>query len=229
MTENGQHGRTMSRQSRQMTAAEARTAFYVDFAGGQEGPPALMGILRKHTQHYVVGPAFRPLGPAYLELRQAVASVVTRAEKQARRIASWSEHDLEIVRGLTKEPDLIRRFEARYANGRTLAARWATLAPGVDQPATGDLELYLQLIGLDVPESARSGGVEATVRSLRQSLDAGRQPSQQQAQRWADLLEHSHHELLGARAVCIRAATELERLDERMRRGRKGRKKRRPS
>ena len=229
MTENGQHGRTMSRQFKQMTAAEARTAFYVDFAGGRDAPPVLMGILRKHTQQYVVEAAFRPLGPAYLELRQAVASVVTRAEKQSRRIASWSEHDLEIVRGLTKEPDLIRRFEARYAVGRALAARWATLAPGVDQPATGDLVLYLQLMGLDLPEPVGPGAVEATVRSLRQSLDAGRQPSQQQTQRWTDLLEHSHHGLLGARAVCIRAATELERLDERMRKGRKGRKKRRRS
>jgi hypothetical protein len=229
MTENGQHGRTMSRQFKQMTAAEARTAFYVDFEGGQDAPPVLMGILRKHTQQYVVEPAFRPLGPAYLELRQAVASVVTRAEKQARRIVSWSEHDLEIVHSLTKEPDLIRRFEARYANGRALAARWATLAPGVELPAAGDLELYLQLIGFDVPESAGPGTVGATVGSLRQSLDAGRQPSQQQAQRWADLLEHNHYDCLGTRAVCIRAAGELERLDERMRKGRRGRKKRRRS
>ena len=219
----------MSRQFQQMTAAEARTAFYVDFEGGRDVPPVLMGILRKHTQQYVVEPAFRALGPAYLELRQAVAAVVTRAEKQARRIASWSEHDLEIVRSLTKEPDLIRRFEARYANGQALAARWATLAPGVDQPASGDLELYLQLIGFDVPESAGPGTVGATVRSLRQSLDAGRQPSQQQAQRWADLLERNHDDCLGTRAVCIRAASELERLDERMRKGRKGRKKRRRS
>ena len=108
MTRDRQDGRTMSKQFKQMTAAEARTAFYVDFEGGKDAPPVLMGILRKHTQQYVVEPVFRPLGPAYLELRQAVATVVTRAEKQARRIASWSEHDLEIVRSLTKEPELIR-------------------------------------------------------------------------------------------------------------------------
>jgi len=219
----------MTKQFKQMTAAEARTAFYVDFEGGMDAPPVLIGILRKHTQQYVVDPVFRPLGPVYLELRQAVATVVTRAEKQARRIASWSEHDLEVVRGLTKEPDLIRRFEARYANGRALAARWATLSPGMEKPVTGDLEHYLELIGFEVPESAGPGRVGATVRSLRQSLDAGRQPSQHQAQRWADLLEHNHYDCEGMRAVCVRAATDLERLEQKIRKGRKGRKKRRRS
>ncbi len=219
----------MSRPFRQLTAAEARTAFYVDFEGGQGATPVLLGILRKHTQQYVVDPAFRPLGPAHLELRQAVATVVTRAEKQARRIASWSDHDLAIVRSLTKEPDLIRRFEARYADGRALADRWATLAPGIDKPASGELEPYLELIGFEAPESVGPGEVDATVRSLRGSLDAGRQPSPQQVHRWAALLEHNHYRCLGLRAVCVRAATELERLDERLRKGRKGRKKRRRS
>ena len=217
----------MSKQFKQMTAAEARTAFYVDFEGGKDAPPVLIGILRKHTQQYVVEPAFRPLGPAYLELRQAVATVVTRAEKQARRIASWSEHDLEIVRSLTNEPELIRSFEARYANGRALAARWATRDPRIEKPATGDLERYFELIGFEVPESAGPGQVGATVRSLNQRLAAGRQPTDDQLARWADLLEHNRYDCEGMRAVCIRAASELERLDEQTRKRRKGRKARR--
>jgi hypothetical protein len=217
----------MSRQFKQMTLQEARTAFYVDFEGGKDVPPVLMGYLRKHTQQYVVEPAFRELGPAYLELRQAVATVVTRAEKQDRRIVSWSEHDLDIVRSLTHEPELIARLEARYANGRALAARWASRAPGIDQPATGDLERYLELIGFEVPESAGVGQVGATVRSLQQRLAAGRQPTENQLERWADLLEHNRYDCEGMKAVCVRAATELEQLDERTRRRRKGRKARR--
>ncbi len=217
----------MSKQFKQMTAAEARTAFYVDFEGGKDAPPVLIGILRKHTQQYVVEPAFRELGPDFLELRQAVATVVTRAEKQARRIASWSEHDLEIVRSLTNEPELIRRFEARYANGRALAARWTTRDPRVEKPATGDLERYFELIGFEVPDSAGPGQVGSTVRSLRQRLAAGRQPTENQLERWADLVEHNRHDCEGMRAVCIRAATDLERLDEQTRKRRKGRKSRR--
>ncbi len=227
MTDDKQHGRRMSNHFKQMTAAEARTAFYVDFEGGKDAPPVLIGVLRKHTQQYVVDPAFRPLGPQYLELRQAVATVITRAEKQGRRIASWSEHDLEIVRSLTKEPELIRRFEARYANGRALAARWATRTPAIKKPESGDLEFYLELIGFVVPKSAGPGRVGSTVRSLRGSLGAGREPSQHQAQGWADLLEHNRYDCEGMRAVCIHAATDLERVDQRTRKGRRGRKARR--
>jgi hypothetical protein len=217
----------MSKQFKQMTAAEARTAFYVDFEGAKDAPPALIGILRKHTQQYVVEPAFRSLGPDFLELRQAVATVVTRAEKQGRRIASWSEHDLEIVRSLTNEPELIGRFESRYANGRALAARWATRATGIEKPPSGDLEHYFGLIGFEVPGSAGPGQVGATVRSLHQRLAAGREPTEKQLERWVDLLEHNRYDCEGMRAVCIRAATELERFDERTRKSRKGRKARR--
>ena len=217
----------MARQHRQMTPLEARTAFYIDFEGGKDAPPVLIGILRKHTQQYLVEPAFRDLGPAHLELRQAVAMVVTRAEKQQRRIVSWSEHDLDIVRSLTNEPALIARFESRYANGRALAARWATRAPDIEKPASGALEYYLELVGYEVPEWAGPGQVGSTIRSLHQRLAAGRQPTESQLERWGHLLEHNRHDCEGMRAVCIRAATELEQLDERMRKRRKGRKARR--
>jgi hypothetical protein len=217
----------MSKYFNQLTPAEARTAFYVDFEGGKDAPPVLMGILRKHTQQYVVDPVFRPLELAYLELRQAVATVVTRADKQDRRIVSWSEHDLEVVRSLTKEPALIARFEKRYANGRALAARWASRVPEVEKPATGDLELYFKLIGFHVPDSAGPGKVGKTVRSLRGSLEAGRSPTEAQTQAWHDLLQHNHFDCEGMREVCIRAATELERSDKRTRKARKGRKGRR--
>jgi hypothetical protein len=217
----------IGRQFGQMTAAEARTAFYVDFEGRKDAPPVLLGILRKQLQQYVVEARFRPLGPAFLGLSQAVATFVTRAEKQDRRIASWSEYDLEVVRGLTNEPALVRRFEARYANGRALAARWASRAPGIAKPESGDLERYLDLIGFEVPEAAGPGRVAATVRSLGDSLAAGRQPGEHQAQRWTDLLEHNRYDCEGTRAICIRAATDLERLDRSRRKARKGRRARR--
>jgi hypothetical protein len=219
----------MTRQFKQMTAAEARTAFYLDFEGGKDQPPVLLGYLRKGpVQQYVVDRVFKPAGPGFLELRQAVSTVVTRAQKQDRRIVSWSEHDLEIVRGLTNEPGLVHAFEARYANGRALAARWATRLDGVAKPAEGDLEHYFPLVGFEVPDHAGPGRVGKTLRSLRPSLMAGRSLTEPQAAAWADLLEHNRYDCEGTRAICVRAATDLERLDDRMRKARKGRKKRRP-
>ena len=97
----------------------------------------------------------------------------------------------------------------------------------IEKLESGDLEFYLELIGFVVPESAGPGRVSSTVRSLRGSLDAGRGPSEHQSQQWADLLEHNRYDCEGMRAVCIRAATDLERVDQRMRKGRRGRKARR--
>jgi len=202
--------------------------FYFDFEGAKDQPPVLMGYLRKeHVQQYVVDSTFQPAGPGYLELRQVVKTVLTRAEKQDRRIVSWSEHDLDLVRELTNEPALVGAFEARYGNGRALAARWASRTGGITKPVDGDLENYLALVGFEVPEHAGPGSVGKTVRSLRASLEAGRDLTEHQLQRWADLLDHNAYDCLGARAVCIRVATDLERVDKRTRKGRKGRKKRR--
>jgi hypothetical protein len=218
----------VTKQFKQMTAAEARTAFYLDFEGPKDQPPALMGYLRKErVQQYVVDRTFEPAGPRYLELPQAIKTVLTRAEKQDRRIVSWSEHDLDLVRELISDPDLVRAFEARYANGRALAARWATRTTGIAKPADGDLENYLPLVRFEVPDHAGPGNVGKTLRSLRPSLEAGRDLTEHQLQRWADLLDHNSYDCLGARAVCIRAATDLERVDKRSRKARKGRKKRR--
>ena len=218
----------MTRQFKQMTSLEARTAFYIDFEGGKDQPPVLMGYLRKdHVQQYVVDRTFRPAGTTYLELRQAIKTVLTRAQKQDRRIVSWSEHDLDIVRELTQEPELIRAFEARYANGRALATRWATRMNGLTRPPEGDLEYYLDVLGFEVPEHAGPAKVEATLRSLRPSLEAGRDLTEPQAQRWVDLLDHNRYACEGTRSVCIRAASDLERLDRKTRKARKGRKKRR--
>lgn len=219
----------MSKPFKQLTAAEARTAFYLDFEGSQDQPPVLLGYLRKGpVQQYVVDREFKSAGPGFLELRQAVSTVITRAQKQERRIVSWSEHDLDIVRRHVKEPGLVHAFEARYANGRALAARWATRSNSIHKPAEGDLEHYLALVGFKVPEFAGPGRVGETIRRLRPSLAASRELTDDQAAAWADLLAHNRYDCEGLRAVCIRAATDVERLDQRTRKARKGRKKRRP-
>lgn len=220
----------MSRQSEQITAADARTAFYVTFAGAPGRAPVLMGSLRKGgVQQVVVDPVFAPAGPTFVGLREAVSGVVTRAQKQDRRIVAWSDDDIDIVRSLTNEPGLIRAFEARYADGRAIAARWAERTNGIDRPAADELGLYLAPIRLDGPETAGSGRVAKALRSLRPSLEAGRMLTEHQAAAWADVLEQNRFACEGLRALCIRAATDLERIDQRTRKARKGRKKRRPS
>jgi len=218
----------MAKQFKQMTETEARQAIYIDFEGGKDEPPVLLGVLRAAVQQYVVDKTFTPAGPRYREPREAIRATVDKAQRLKRRIVSWSEHDLDVVRELTNDPRLVRDFEARYANGRALAARWASRMNDIVKPDDGDLEHYLRLVDFEVPGSARPGQVGKTIRSARPSLEAGRMLSENQAARWADLLEHNRYDCEGMRAVCVRAATDLERLDKKTRAARKGRKKRRP-
>jgi len=217
----------MAKQFKQMSEIEARQAIYIGFEGGKDEPPVLIGVMRKHVKQYLLDKAFAPAGPEYVELRRVVATIVSIAEKQDRRIASWSEHDLDIVRGMKAETKLVRAFEARYANARALASRWASRMDQIVKPDDGDLENYLRLVGFDVPPEAGPGSVGETVRRLRPTLEADRTLTPGQSQAWEDLREHNRYDCEGMRAVCVRAAVDLDRLDQRARAARKGRKKRR--
>ena len=147
-----------------MTENEARRALYIDFEGPKDGAPVLIGILRKQVQQYAVEAMFAPAGPDYVKLRTAIAGLVARARMKDRRIVSWSEHDLDLVRALAEtDPGLVEAFESLWVNGLRLA------------------------------------------------------------ERWADLREHNRYDCMGMKAVCVRAASEIERQDRRLRAGKKKR------
>ena len=202
-----------------LSAAEALRALYIDFEGEKDKPPVLLGVLRRagrgaapSVHQVVVDREFDVAGPGARELRDAVEIVVMRAERGDRRIVSWSEHDLEVVRRLgDDEPELVARFERRYVNALALARRWAKVLHPEDKPADGKLSGYLSLIDYEVPTGAGPGRVGLTIRALRPTLRGGRWLTPGQRRRWAELLEHNRHDCAGMRAVCLRAARELER------------------
>jgi hypothetical protein len=226
--------RRPARPFRQLSAVEAARALYIDFEGVTARPPVLLGVLRRPgrgsepaVRQMVVDAVFEPLGPAGRELRAAVEDVVRRAEAHDRRIVSWSEHDLDVVRRLRDDdPALVDRFEARYANARAVAKGWASRLYPAARPARGALAGYLGLVGYTVPAAAGPGHVGSTIRAIRPTLDAGRAPTPRQRERWARLLEHNRHDCAGMRAVCIRATRELE-ADDAARARRVGRRERR--
>lgn len=220
----------MAKQYKRVTETEARQAIYVDFEGGEDQAPVVLGVLRsERVQQHVIDRVFTSAGPHYREPRELIRATVDKAQRLDRRIISWSEHDLDVVRDLTNDPRLVRDFEVHYGNAGALAARWASRTEGADKPGMGDLEHYLALIGFEVPDAARPGQVGKTLRSVRPSLEAGRTLTEHQAQRWNDLLLHNRYDCEGMRAVCIRAAADIERLERKTRAAKKGRKKRRPA
>ena len=203
--------------SKRLTAAEALRALYIDFEGGKDQPPVLLGVHRRgrgaspYVQQDVVDEAFAGLVPRYLPLRDCVENTVRRAEHGDRRIVSWSEHDLNVVRTLADEdPELVARFEARYANARAFAEYWRNKLHDRDKPEQGRLADYQVLIGYPVPDDAEPGHVGDTIRDLRPRLERGLPLTASQLARWDRLLEHNRFDCAGMRAVCLRATRELE-------------------
>ena len=205
------------RQFKQLSGAEALRALYIDFEGGKGQPPVLLGVHRRgrgarpFVQQDVVDEVFEGLVPRYLPLHDAIANVVRRAEHGDRRIVAWSEHELEVVRTLLDgDPDLVARFEARYANARAFAEYWRNKLHDRDRPKEGRLADYLALIGYPVPDDAEPGHVGDTIRDLRPRLTRGLPPTPAQQARWDRLVEHNRFDCAGMRAVCLRASRELE-------------------
>ena len=108
----------------------------------------------------MVDEAFAGLSVPAMSLRDAIEKVVLRSEHGDRRIVSWSQHDLEVVRTLRDvDPGLIARFESRYASALGVAKHWRNKVHGSAKPPSGRLADYLALIGYPVPDDAAPGQV----------------------------------------------------------------------
>ena len=201
-----------------LSAGEAEDALYVDFEGLTSRPPVLLGTLHRRgrgeepfVHQVVLDPLFAPMGPELRPAREAVEMLVRRAEARDRRIVAWTEHELEVVRCLcADDPDLVARFESRYANALAVAKRWVNRCRPADRPADGTLAAYLDLIGYPVPPGAGPGHVGDTIRAITPTLAGGRPPTPRQRARWARLLKHNAHDCAGMREVCLIAARDLE-------------------
>lgn len=202
---------------KRLTAAEALRALYIDFEGEKDKPPVILGVHRRgrgarpFVYVDVVDETFASLAASSRSLHNAVATVVRRAEHGDRRIVSWTEHDLKVVRTLQDEdPDIVARFEDRYANARLVARRWRNKLHGGDNPESGRLADYFALIGYSVPDEAVAGKVGETIRVLRRGLERGLPLTASQRSRWERLVEHNRHDCAGMRRVCLLATQELE-------------------
>lgn len=205
---------------KRLSAAEALRALYIDFEGEKDAPPVILGVHRRGRGAVpfvyvdVIDETFASLAASSRSLHDAVATVVRRAEHGDRRIVSWTEHDLKVVRTLQDEdPDIVARFEDRYANARLVARRWRNKCHGGDNPNSGRLVDYLALIGYLVPDDAAAGHVGETIRVLRRRLEQGFPLTANQRARWERLVEHNRHDCAGMRRVCLRATQELEAVD----------------
>ena len=75
---------------KRLSEAGARAALYIDFEGGQDEPPVLLGILGRRGRgaepnvfQVVLDPEFEPAGPESRGLREAVEIVVLRRTRRS--------------------------------------------------------------------------------------------------------------------------------------------------
>ena len=199
-----------------MTNAEALRALYVDFEGEKDKTPVLLGVHRRggsdrpHVHSHVMDAAFA-WGANVTSLHDAVLNVVMRAEKGDRRIVAWTEHELKIVRTyLDEDPELVRRFEARFANAKRLAERWRNRLHGGDKPTDGRLASYLAHVRYEVPAEGAPGDVGETIRKLRATSPRGNALTALQVERWRRLVEHNRHDCIGMRRLTLMATEALD-------------------
>ncbi len=191
-------------------------ALYIDFEGEKDKAPVLLGVHRRgrnarpYVHSHVVDAEFAPIA-AVTSLHDAVTNVVMRAEKGDRRIVAWTEHELKVVRTLSDDdPDLVNRFEARFANAKRLAERWRNRVHGGDKPADGKLASYLALVAYEVPSEGAPGDVGETIRTLRARLARGLALTTSQTERWRRLVEHNRHDCVGMRRLTLLATRALD-------------------
>lgn len=206
--------------AKKLTPEQARHALYIDFEGGKDKPPVLLGTthwakaLKVHQ--YVTDPRFDSLGKTsgieVLTLPDAIERIIQRAEKKDRLLVAWTTHELDQVRQYA--PEHLDRFWRRFRNARAIAEYWRNSCHDGDKPATGQLVKYLPYVGYEVPEAAGPGKAGATIKVVGASLardPSGGKLTEKQHARWLDLLDHNRHDCAGMRAICIQAAVDVER------------------
>lgn len=224
-----------------LTPDEARRAIYIDFEGRKNEPPVLLGSLyfegrrtpdpeRLVFRHDIVDPTLAPLADAVeitglhlyrCEARSvatAIRDLVRRANNQKRPIVAWSQHEITRIQEADLSDDLEAVVQRWFRNGKETATKWRTTRHPdwqLERDAAGRVDRlthYLDRIGYHVPPDHRGGRVGETIKSLRTSLERGKDWEdlrETQRDRWAALLMHNYHDCNGMRTVVQRAADEL--------------------
>jgi|GEM_PF-2115751 len=188
----------MSDPKRLISFEEARRAYYIDFEGSKDGPPALLGWLyaegkqasedRVVLQHDVLlqdlfGTVGHEVVAGKWEHRQssrslgvAVNDFVRRAEKQNRLIVSWSQHELNQIAAAELSPKLLRWFQTHYRDGKATAKQWRAVCKSdvvVSRDGTGGahkLVKYMELTGYQLPDSYSLKTTSTKITQVRRAL-----------------------------------------------------------
>jgi hypothetical protein len=137
-------------------------------------------------------------------------------------IVGWSEFDAKVIEAAKDVPAGVKKaFAARYENARDVAKTWRRLVrPSIELPlnergtAVHELKAYMRAIAFGVPRNLAAGLAAKWARRVLDGVEAadGRYSRVNKTVKrdWHRLLDYNRLDCEGLRAVCERAARELE-------------------
>lgn len=222
------------RDVRRLQPTVALEAIYIDFEGlgTANAKPALLGALCCDAEgdwlcQYVLDDRLTRAtvasrSCARMDIDDAVAAIVDRAEREGRFVVSWSTFDLSAVARWC-DPALTVRFGAVYRNALESARPWKravyrTFKFELD-PFGGKhpLKEYFRMVGYELPRhllpTTPAKWLKHVLEQMEKNSGRYRQTTPETKRDWHRLLDYNKHDCRGMRRVCVQAARELALWD----------------
>lgn len=189
-----------------ITAAQAKSAIYLDYEGNKDKAPTLLGwAVSGAYRAAIVEPLFATCADRYRakgiyaeDHANLVLRLITQAEDENRLIVSWSEHDFNHMAKVLKPGD-VKRLLVIYRNAIRTARPWHQITIG-RLPGRATLDYFESLTGYAVPEKFGLGLVGEALRLIRSQLKEGRDYSglsDKARLDWVKIVKHNRHDLIG--------------------------------
>ena len=199
---------------KQVSVDQAQRGIYIDFEGFKDKPPAIIGLFIDGNFNQVVldsdfEHAARAKGLAVEDLRQVVERLKSDCERDGRFIIAFSMHELSLIERVCGID--ISRY---YKNGLAIAKRWRWHFHRNIELTRNSLDEFLSLPSVDykVPGHFRKGIATKRLKAVAAGLcrhDEYSRLTAVQKGKWTKLLDYNRHDVLGLRALTLRAAQDL--------------------
>ena len=145
----------------------------------------------------------------------SINDLARRAEKQDRRIVSWSTHEktkIEEIAESELSPSLFEMFEENYRDGKATARRWFQQLGLPTTTGTNTLVRYLEQAPYRLPDTYGLGKTTQRLKSVLNGIErrgSWSQLTDSQQKNWEGLLIHNFVDCHGLRHVIKTAANAL--------------------
>jgi hypothetical protein len=189
---------------------EVERAIYIDYEGNIAKAPTLLGWRVDGVNcAAIIEPAFatcagrfRAKHVKYTDHATLARLLLQRASTEGRRVFSWSEHDLNLIKAVLSQEEK-QRLTLLYKNAIKPARSWYWHKNKVSAP-DGSLSFFCDITGFSVPDRFGIGIVGNALRLIRSQLLKGRDYADltpKARSSWVSIVRHNRHDLEGMEHV----------------------------